>query len=61
MKRFKTTSLIECWRTPPDLHDGSANTLRQVLVEQNLNDQHGATSHLKPSQLDDLVAYLQSL
>ena len=61
MKRFKTTSLIECWRTPPYLHDGSANTLRQVLVEQNLNDQHGATSHLKPSQLDDLVAYLQSL
>ena len=61
MKRFKTTSLIECWRTPPYLHDGSANTLRQVIVEQNIKDQHGATSTLKPNQIDDIVAYLQSL
>jgi len=61
MKRFKTTSLIECWRTPPYLHDGSANTLRQVIVDQNIKDQHGATSTLKPTQIDDIVAYLQSL
>ena len=61
MKRFKTTSLIECWRTPPYLHDGSANTLRQIIVEQNIKDQHGATSTLKPNQIDDIVAYLQSL
>lgn len=61
MTHFKTTSLIECWRTPPYLHDGSANTLRQVMVEQNIKDQHGATSTLKPNQIDDIVAYLQSL
>ncbi|MEI7956298.1 MAG: cell surface protein, partial [Verrucomicrobiota bacterium] len=59
--RFDTTSLIELWRTPPYLHDGSAVTIREVLVEQNPKDKHGVTSKLTPAQLDDLVAYLQSL
>jgi DNA-binding beta-propeller fold protein YncE/mono/diheme cytochrome c family protein len=56
-----TPTLIELWRTRPYLHDGSAATLREVLVERNPRDQHGRTSHLTPAQLDDLVAYLLSL
>lgn len=59
--RFDTTSLVELWRTPPYLHDGSAVTIRQVLVEENRGDKHGVTSKLTPAQIDDLVAYLQSL
>ncbi len=60
-KAFDTTSLVELWRTPPYLHDGSANTIRQVLVEQNREDKHGVTSKLTPAQIDDLAAYLLSL
>jgi YVTN family beta-propeller protein len=58
---FDTTSLVEMWRTAPYLHDGSAVTLRQVLVEENKTDKHGVTSKLTPAQIDDLVAYLLSL
>ena len=45
--RFDTPSLIELWRTPPYLHDGSAATLRQVLIDDNRDDRHGMTSSLK--------------
>jgi DNA-binding beta-propeller fold protein YncE len=59
--RFDTPTLIELWRNPPYLHDGSAATLREVLVEQNRDDLHGVTSGLKTAEIDDLVAYLLSL
>ena len=58
---FDTPSLIEIYRTGPYLHDGSAATLREVLLERNQNDKHGTTSHLSEQQIDDLVAYLKSL
>jgi YVTN family beta-propeller protein len=61
VKTFDTTSLVELWRTAPYLHDGSAVTVRQILVEQNKKDLHGVTSKLTPAQIDDLVAYLLSL
>jgi YVTN family beta-propeller protein len=60
-KLFDTPTLVELWRTPPYLHDGSAVTIRQVLVEQNRGDKHGVTSKLTPGQIDDLAAYLSSL
>lgn len=56
-----TPTLLEVWRTAPYLHDGSAATLREVLVERNTQDQHGKTSHLRPSEIDDLLAFLLSL
>jgi YVTN family beta-propeller protein len=56
-----TPTLIEIWRTAPYLHDGSALTLRDVLTSANPNDRHGMTSHLSSAQIDDLVAYLESL
>jgi len=58
---FDTPSLVELWRTAPYLHDGSAETIRDVLTTHNPGNRHGHTSHLKTSQLDDLEAYLLSL
>ncbi|MEM7205522.1 MAG: beta-propeller fold lactonase family protein [Planctomycetota bacterium] len=54
-------SLRGAWSTPPYLHDGSAVTLRDVLTINPL-DVHGLLAGgLSPTQLDQLVAYLQSL
>lgn len=58
---FDTPSLIEAWRTAPYGHDGGAATLREVLVDRNIDDVHGRTSHLSSAELDDLVEYLLSL
>lgn len=59
--RFDTPSLVELWRTAPYLHDGSAATVREVITVRNPGDQHGRTSHLSPSEIDALCAYLLSL
>jgi cytochrome c peroxidase len=58
---FDTPTLIEGYRTAPFLHDGSAATMREVLVEKNKGDKHGKTSHLGPREIDDLVEFLLSL
>jgi YVTN family beta-propeller protein len=58
---FDTPTLVECWRTAPYLHDGSAATIRDVLTTSNPQDKHGKTRHLSPQQIDDLAAYLLSL
>jgi hypothetical protein len=42
------------------LHDGSAATLEEVF-RVNREDQHGRTSQLVPSELEDLVAYVLAL
>ena len=59
--KFDTPTLLGIYRSAPYLHHGKAATLREVLVEQNRNDKHGRTSHLKPSEIDDLVEFLKSL
>jgi len=58
---FDTPTLVEIWRTAPYLHDGSAATVHEVLIEHNPNDRHGRTSQLTARELDDLLAYLLSL
>ena len=58
---FDTPTLVELWRTGPYLHDGSAATLHEVLVERNRNDLHGATTQLSEEEIADLLAYLLSL
>ena len=60
-KEFDTPTLVELWRTPPYLHDGSAPTLMDVLTTNNKGDKHGTTSKLTKEQLEALVAYLLSL
>lgn len=58
---FDTPTLIEIWRTAPYLHDGSAATLREALIDRNKKDTHGSTSKLKPDEVDALIEYLLSL
>jgi YVTN family beta-propeller protein len=58
---FDTPTLVELWRTAPYLHDGSAATVRDVLLESNSGDQHGKTSRLTADQINDLLEYLLSL
>lgn len=58
---FDTPTLVEIWRTGPYLHDGSAATLREVLIDRNPRDKHGKTSHLSDTELNTLIAYLLSL
>lgn len=45
----------------PYLHDGSAETLLDVLTTANPADLHGATSPLTAEALDELVAFLREL
>jgi mono/diheme cytochrome c family protein len=58
---FKAPSLAGVrWRAPY-LHDGCAPTLADRFGPCGGGDRHGVTSALGPTQIDDLVAYLQSL
>lgn len=76
--KLKSISLQGIWdRPPPFLHDGRADSLREVLLppdhpalgedETGFNeldgmpDTHGGTSHLTETQVEALIAYLQSL
>ena len=58
---FDTPSLRGIWHTAPYLHDGRAETLRDVLVSHNPADRHGRTVHLSEAELQDLVAFLLSV
>jgi mono/diheme cytochrome c family protein len=56
-----TPSLQGLAHTAPYLHDGSAPTVRAVLVDRNSADQHGVTSHLSEDELVALEAFLLGL
>ncbi|MEP6654873.1 MAG: PKD domain-containing protein [Myxococcales bacterium] len=56
-----TPTLLGIWETAPYLHDGSAATLRDVLIEKNPSGLHGFTSTLTSQQVDQLVAYLNQI
>jgi cytochrome c peroxidase len=58
---FDTPTLVELWRNPPYLHDGSAASLREVLMDRNADDRHGTTNNLSTAEIDDLIEYLLSL
>ena len=59
--KYDTPTLLGVYRTAPYLHHGKAKTLRDVLTTCNKEDKHGKTSHLQPSEIDDLVEFLKSL
>ncbi|WP_437278624.1 PKD domain-containing protein [Sorangium sp. So ce375] len=56
-----TPTLNGVWETAPYLHDGSAPTLRDVLVTANAEDRHAFTSALSEAELAQLIAYVQQL
>jgi YVTN family beta-propeller protein len=58
---YDTPTLLGVYRTAPYLHHGKAATLGDVLTTCNKEDRHGKTSHLKPAEIDDLLAFLESL
>ncbi len=72
---YVTPVLNDVWNTAPYLHDGSAHTLLDVIRPcdtkrddclqpgrgRNLDGQHGVTSMLTPQQLNDLVAFQNTL
>ena len=59
--KYDTPTLLGLYRTPPYLHHGKAETLRDVLTTQNLHDLHGRTSQLSGEQVTDLVEFLLAL
>jgi len=59
--KFKVPSLLGIAARAPYMHDGCAATLRDRFGACGGGDAHGLTSTLAPAQIDDLVAYLESL
>ncbi len=58
LEGIDTPTLRGIWETAPYLHDGSAATLYEVLIDRNASELHGATLDLTQSELDDLVSYM---
>jgi mono/diheme cytochrome c family protein len=58
---FQVPSLVGVGSRAPFMHSGCAPTLRDRFGACGGGDMHGATSALSTGQIDDLVAYLESL
>jgi cytochrome c peroxidase len=60
---FQVPSLIAIGYRAPFIHTGCAETLRDRFTNPACGggDTHGKTSQLNDSQIDDLVAYLETL
>jgi mono/diheme cytochrome c family protein len=59
---FQIPSLVGIGSRGPFMHDGCAATLRDRFNPAcGGGDRHGVTSSLSSAQIDDLVAYLQTL
>jgi len=58
---FDTPTLRGIWATAPYLHDGSAPTLRDVLVTKNGEYLHGDLSLLSEDEITHLIEYLNQV
>ena len=58
---FIAPSLVGVGARAPLMHDGCAATVRSRFYDCGGGDNHGRTSHLSSTQVDDLVAFLRSL
>ena len=58
---FQTPVLHGLSRTGPYLHDGSADTLQQLVDRVIRTDRMGTGSHLTDQEASDLVEYLKTL
>ncbi len=56
-----TPTLRGVWATAPYLHDGSAATLREVLLDRNPEGLHGGAAELSEEDLDRLIRFLLEL
>ena len=58
---FDTPTLREIWRTAPYLYNGSAVTIKEVLMKFNKEDKHGTTSKMSEQEIEALEQYILSL
>lgn len=58
---FDTPTLKGVWATAPYLHDGSAATIKEILVDRNKEDLHGKVSTLSKSELNDLISFIKQI
>src|SRR5262249_6294551 len=58
---FNTPSLLGVARTAPYLHDGSAPTLKQRILNGKDTNLHGMTRDLTDGEIDDLVEFVKTL
>ncbi len=56
-----TPTLRGLWKTAPYLHDGSASTLRAVLMDRDISGRHVNLFHRSSADIDKLVAYLMQI
>ncbi len=61
LTKVDTPSLVGLAASAPYYHDGSASTLRALVLENGTIHGMGKVSHLGPRDVDDLVAYLLTL
>ncbi|MFV8750442.1 c-type cytochrome [Nannocystaceae bacterium ST9] len=61
LTQVDTPSLVGLAYSAPYYHDGSARTLRALLTDKATVHGMGKTSQLDDAQIDDLIAYLESL
>ncbi len=61
LPKVDTPSLIGLAASAPYYHDGSAQTLKAALMENGTIHDMGVTLALSDPQMDDLVAYLETL
>jgi len=59
--KYDTPTLLGVYRSAPYLHHGKAATLKDLLTTSNPRDEHGVTSLLTESQIEDMVAFLNAL
>ena len=60
-RTFQVPSLLGIGTRGPFMHDGCAATLRDRFNPACGGDRHGVTAQLSSAQIDDLIAYLNSL
>lgn len=60
LKNADTPTLVGIAATPPYFHDGRSATLREAMEEVRSGEM-GDTSMLSDAEIDDLVAYLETL
>jgi YVTN family beta-propeller protein len=58
---LNTPSLLGLARSAPYLHDGSAQTIKERLLQTRHTDLHGKLNLLSDGELDDLVEFLRVL
>jgi cytochrome c peroxidase len=58
---FQVPSLVGISGRPPFMHDGCAATLKDRFRADCGGAEHGSTAQLSAAEIDDLVAYLETL